>query len=73
MFCVLNQCLRLWYTNISLYGMCTLNSMFGLLETRLIQIGVVTGIRTEKNAEQIYDFQLVQLITEVASLQVECK
>ena len=47
--------------------------MFGLLETRLIQIGVVTGIRTEKNAEQIYDFQLVQLIAEVASLQMEYK
>ena len=49
--------------------MRTLNSMFGPLETRLIRIGVVPGIR----AENACDFQLVQLIAEVASLQVECK
>ena len=53
--------------------MCTLNSMFGPLETRLIQIGVVTGIRTEKTILNAYDFQLVQLIAEVASLQMEYK
>ena len=53
--------------------MCTLNSMFGPLETRLIRIGVATGIRTENKILNAYEFQLVQLIAEVASLQMKWK
>ena len=53
--------------------MCTLNSIFGPLETRLIRIGGVTGIPTENKMPIAYDFQLVQLIAEVASLQMEYK
>ena len=52
---------------------CTLNSIFGPLETRLIRIGGVTGIPTENKMPNAYDFQLVQLIDEVAILQMECK
>ena len=49
------------------------HSIYGPLETRLLRIGGVTGIPTENKMLNAHDFQLVQLIAEVASLQMECK